>query len=568
MANNLQPKLKAATERFFMENFDFRYCKDDKTWYRYNGTAFEIASDEFESRTAQIWEESELLYDVHLKTLRKLCSLKMTIDEPLNRDSAILLNTPDGVINFQKFCELHQAGINHKEHLEEWIRPHCEYKNNYLTNITGASYKRDSLPPKQFLKFIEDLFQGDLELVDYFLRLLSCSLTGITIQQFFHILYGIGRNGKSTLLTIIESIFGSYCSTISNSVIELRGDNDKAFRTLYKNRFKRLIVFNELDQNIKLNLPLLKLISGADPIPVQTNRQEKKFIGQFNILLNTNFIPAVVSIENVGIWERLRVIITRPPIPGNQRIDDFYKSIIKEKDQILTHLIDNYLVDVLKSGLKDIPKVMRLMKSFKKFSEDPVEFFFDHTIKLANHPVNNEQWVKARFLYGQYCQFHLLISKAFEKMLRIRDENPSRKVLVPPVSEVKFSRRMKEFGAFEKKDSSEFYTNIYFSEERVYSELGKRVESAEWEKSKQDFIDWFEGVYINKRRIDETFTPIEQAINMTQMPQEVEQHFEEPSPPSRELVINIDPTAYALGMMFQPFKGSEDPPKQIIPPKK
>jgi len=126
--DKIQPKLKAATEQFCNENPDLYFCKEDKTWYKYSGQFFEVATAEFEDRTSQIWEDHELLYNVHLKNLRNLCAVKKAIDGPLNCDSEFLLNTPGGVINIQKFNELYKAGKNHKEHIYEWIRPHCVFR--------------------------------------------------------------------------------------------------------------------------------------------------------------------------------------------------------------------------------------------------------------------------------------------------------------------------------------------------------------------------------------------------------------------------------------------------------
>jgi len=529
MAENIQSKLKDAVERFDLENPERVYSREEKTWYKFNGKYYAAANDGFENAIYIITEEEELYSDSHLRTLRKLCEARKPIHGELNIDSEMLLNTPSGVMDIRKLHALHEAGLNPKEHLPEWIFPHDEYKRNRLTEITGASYDHISQPPTRFLNFIEELFLGDLELVRYFLKFLTYCLTGLTSQQYLHILYGIGRNGKSTLLKIIEAIFGTYYCSLTTSIIELRGDIERAYRTLYYNRFKRLTVYNEPGEKTKLNLPLIKLITGEDSIPVKINRQEKMFNGYNKIFLNTNFIPTVGSIENIGIWERLRVISTRPPIPQNQRIEDFYKLIIEEKNQIFTYLIDTYLNDVLKHGVGDIPEIMTLMKLFKEFSEDPVEFFFDRTIKLSDIPLNNSQWVQARMLHGQYWQFHLLVARAFERMLQIKEGNDSRKVLVSPKSDTFFSRRMQQLGAFEKKSSEKYFTNIFFSAERVYSDFGESVENADLKKLKHDFLIIFENGYIENRRIMETLAPIKQLKEMGQMGSEIEPYFEEPS---------------------------------------
>jgi P4 family phage/plasmid primase-like protien len=530
MAIDYQLKLKEAADRFCDENPEMVYSKTENRWFSFNGKVLVDATDDFEEKTISIWEDNGLRFDVHLKNLRKLCAVKKAVPNPLNENSEMLLNTPDGVIVLDKYLEIRQSGQNPKDHTDEWIRPHDEFKANRLTNITGASYKANSLLPEKFLKFTTDLFQKDLGLLSYFLKFLAYYLTGLISQQFFHVLFGIGRNGKSTLLEIFKELFGTYFCNLGNDILVLQKDEDKARRILYQARHKRLILFNEQNEKFKLNTSLVKLLTGDDIVSAKINQRNVDFKGQFKILLNTNHIPEIGSIENKGMWERLRVLITQPPIPEDQREDEFYKKIVGEKDQILTYIIENYLVDVINSGLKEMPQIMKLTKMFKEFSENPVEYFFDQTTKLAIHPVNKKQWVQARYYFGQYCQFHLLTSKMFEKILKIRADNPSRKVLVPPATETAFSRKMHSFGVYEKKASEMYYTNIYFSDERVYSELGEKIESDDLESLKNKIINKFEDVLIRKQQAERMIISFCQLKAMWDMVSETEDRFEDPHP--------------------------------------
>jgi hypothetical protein len=188
-----------------------------------------------------------------------------------------------------------------------------------------------------------------------------------------------------------------------------------------------------------------------------------------------------------------------------------------------------------------MPAIMVLAKAYKEFAENPVEFFFDHTCKLSNNPLNKAQHLKARYLYGQYYQFHLFTSKAFERLLKIREETGSRKVLVPPVSEKRFSMQMDRLGAYKEKASEMYYKNIYFSSERIYSEFGERVESEDMENFKTAYIDKYENAYVQKRRLDEAISPSVQAKAMAQMPNETENYFEKPVPAG---TVNCDDAAF------------------------
>jgi len=549
MSNKKQVKINAAVEKFCAENPNLFFSKEENRWLNYDGKFFKDASYEFNDITHHIWEEAKLLHNVHLLNLQKQCKIKKQMPFSLNNGSELLLNTPDGVIDFNLLKEVCQAGKNPKEHISDWIHPHEEYYKNGLTNITGASYINNSLPPQKFIAFVNDLFQNDMEQVGYFLKFLTYCLTGNISQQFFHILYGIGRNGKSTLLKIISSIFGTYYCVLNNDIIKLTKDDNKAQRILYQNRSKRMILFNELTEKFKLNLSLIKQVTGDDVIPAHINRNDMEFKGQFKLLFNTNFIPSVGAIENQGIWDRLRVLITRPPIPEGQRIDEFFKSIIDEKDQIMTYLIDNFLNVVLDSGcLKDTPKIMVLTKAYKKFCESPVHFFFRFTIIRSDVPFPRKSgfWIQASELYDNYKLFHLLIAKAFDRILNIRATSVGSEVLVPPVTQTRFGREMHDLGATKTPSNVNYYDNICFSKDRVYSELSERIDDKDLEDFKLSFINLYEDVYIRKQRIDGIIEPYKQAHEMLQM---LTEPFDCVDSPAQEQTLN----------------GSHTPPFPVMP---
>ena len=57
-------------------------------------------------------------------------------------------------------------------------------------------------------KFLFEIFQEDKDLTDYIQRLFGYSITGKTTEHILPILWGQGRNGKGTLLEILQYVLG------------------------------------------------------------------------------------------------------------------------------------------------------------------------------------------------------------------------------------------------------------------------------------------------------------------------------------------------------------------------
>jgi putative DNA primase/helicase len=76
-----------------------------------------------------------------------------------------------------------------------------------LTKITNVSFDENARCP-EWLIFLEQIFQGDKELIEYMQRLIGYSLTGEITEQIMVFLIGGGSNGKSTFINTIKGPHG------------------------------------------------------------------------------------------------------------------------------------------------------------------------------------------------------------------------------------------------------------------------------------------------------------------------------------------------------------------------
>lgn len=78
-----------------------------------------------------------------------------------------------------------------------------------LTKLANVEFVEGAECPT-WLSFLDQIFQGDKELIEYMQRLIGYSLTGEISEQSMVFLIGGGSNGKSTFINTIKDLMGEY----------------------------------------------------------------------------------------------------------------------------------------------------------------------------------------------------------------------------------------------------------------------------------------------------------------------------------------------------------------------
>ena len=85
------------------------------------------------------------------------------------------------------------------------LRPGCTIDR--ITKVSPVVYDAAARAPR-FERFLAEIFRSAPEILPWLQRVLGYCLTGLTSEQQFWIWWGIGGNGKSTLLARLLHIFG------------------------------------------------------------------------------------------------------------------------------------------------------------------------------------------------------------------------------------------------------------------------------------------------------------------------------------------------------------------------
>ena len=174
-------------------------------------------------------------------------------------------------------------------------------KNNYI------KYNSEIPEIADINEFFAKIFTNK-NLRNYVLDTLSCILDGSISQERFYIFTGQGSNGKSKLLDLIQKAIGDYYCILPIALLtQKRAASNAAQSELERTKGRRFAVMQEPSENERLNIGLMKELSGQDRILVRTLFKEPyEFKPQFKMILTCNELPEVPS-DDGGTWRRIKV---------------------------------------------------------------------------------------------------------------------------------------------------------------------------------------------------------------------------------------------------------------------
>lgn len=225
-----------------------------------------------------------------------------------------------------------------------------------------------------FDAFLERV-QPDPEVRAYLQRHAGYCLTGDASDQSFLVAHGSGANGKSTYFETLADALGDYAKSTPFSTVLVRRDRGEASNDLAALAGARLVIASEPPQGAKLNIAVIKQITGGDRIEARfLYREFFPFIPQFKLVLVTNHRP---RIEETGeaAWRRVHLVPWAVTIPKAERDKTLRARLKAELPGILAWAARGAL-DYLTGGLAP-PTVVQAATAQYQRDEDPVGTFLE-----------------------------------------------------------------------------------------------------------------------------------------------------------------------------------------------
>ena len=234
------------------------------------------------------------------------------------------------------------------------IKPHN--KTDYLTQIIDIEYN-PAANCKQFLHFLDVIFEGNTEIIDFIQAFAGYCLTGETKEEILVIFHGVGSNGKTTLVEILMMIMCEYAQTINPEVLMEKKYDNSPTNDLAAIKESRLITTSETKIGRALDEGKIKRMTGRDRIKCRFLYQEEfEYMPQYKVILSTNHEPQIKGADH-GIWRRIVFVPFNIIIAPADQDKDLRLKLEKEKEGILQWMVEGALKYYM-NGL-EVPDVVR-----------------------------------------------------------------------------------------------------------------------------------------------------------------------------------------------------------------
>ena len=193
-----------------------------------------------------------------------------------------------------------------------------------------------------FMKFLDDIFECEQELIGFVQRAIGYSLTGSTSEQCLFIMIGDGANGKSTFINVINKLLGLYGSTAASQTLIANGGNSIG-DDLVDLIGARLITVSETEEGQSLAEAKIKQMTGGDRLkgrPLYGTHIQFNIIGK--LWLATNSLPQINNTDH-GIWRRIKAIPFNRTFSADEQDKTLGDKLIQELPGILNWAIDGCL---------------------------------------------------------------------------------------------------------------------------------------------------------------------------------------------------------------------------------
>lgn len=239
----------------------------------------------------------------------------------------------------------------------------CHEKSRYITKIINMDFNIEASCPN-WINFLDKIFKGNKEIIDYVQKSVGYSLTGSQEEQCFYVLYGDGARGD------LAKLVG-----------------------------KRFVIASELNEGQAFDESLLKNLTGDDTVPVRFLYDEEFDLKcQFKLWIGTNEKPRIRG-TNLGIWRRVRMIPFLYTFSGNEKDKNFYdKYLAPELQGILSWAVEGCL-KWQNEGM-EAPQIIKAAVEDYKCEMDAIQKFIDECCIVGEN-------YKARVneIYDAYCRF-------------------------------------------------------------------------------------------------------------------------------------------------------------------
>jgi len=274
------------------------------------------------------------------------------------------------------------------------LRPH--EPADRITKLVSEDYDANAPCPrfKQFLK--ETLV--DEAVISFVKRYSGYTLTGITRERLLAILYGFGKNGKTTLVELLRDVIGDYATNTDTETLLMKryqgvGNDVAALKGA------RFVSAAEVEQGRRLAESKVKQLTGRDTVTARFLFGEPfNFTPEFKLWLSTNNKPVIQGTDD-AIWDRIRLIPFTQRFDGERQDPKLPEKLRGEMAGVLAWMVEGCL-EWQEHGLGEPESVRQATEQYRAEMDTLAAFLDEECVVAAGNRILAERLYQS---YAMWC---------------------------------------------------------------------------------------------------------------------------------------------------------------------
>lgn len=251
-------------------------------------------------------------------------------------------------------------------------------REDMISKLTTVAPSVPGDIPSTWLKFLDEIFEGDAEMISFLQRVAGYALTGLTSEHKLFFLYGTGRNGKSTFFETLQWIWGTYARRAAATTF-LTSTGERHPTDVAGLAGARLVVGSELPKGKSWDEAVLKDLTGGDTMTARFMRGDFfDFVPQMTLMIAGNNMPSLRGVDE-ALRARMVLVPFAVTIPPERRDTALGEKLRREGPAILRWAIEGAL-SWQERGL-DVPQRVAAASTEYLDGEDLLgQFLADETV--------------------------------------------------------------------------------------------------------------------------------------------------------------------------------------------
>ena len=264
-----------------------------------------------------------------------------------------------------------------------------------ITKIVPVDYDPDA-PAPRFKRFLKEALVDDA-VIKFVKRYSGYTLTGITRERLLAILYGFGKNGKTTLVELLHEVLGDYARNTDVETLLIKkyqgvGNDVAALKGA------RFVSAAEVEKGRRLAESKVKQLTGRDTVTARFLFGENfDFKPEFKLWLSTNNKPVIQGTDD-AIWDRIRLIPFTQRFDGHKADPKLPDKLRHEIAGVFAWMVEGCL-EWQEHGLQEPKTVTDATKQYRE-EMDTLASFLDEVCVMGPH-----HRVLAEKLYQRYAMW-------------------------------------------------------------------------------------------------------------------------------------------------------------------